>query len=463
MAWADPRDGVGLWWKLVNRNKRTIALDLKDAADRNVLLGLLDDADVLVENFRPGTLERLGLGPDVLLARRPSLVITRVTGFGQDGPYAHRAGFATIAEAMSGLAAISGFPDGQPLLPPIALTDEVTGLAAAFATLVALRSGVGQVVDVSLLESIFQLMGPLASLFAAHRGATAPTRRRACRTRCPVGTYRCSRRPLGRASRASADSVAATGACDLLGVGEDERFHTFAGRMAHRDELEALMRAWCATRTQAEVLAAFEAAEAAIGPVLDMADIAVRSALRGAPAPSSTVDGTPMQGLIAKLSATPGRLDWAGRPMDADGAEHARPRVGGVRCRRRVTLRPRARRPRPSNSSPSRPEAALLAERLELLERLLELTAAGAVELFELPLHRFEPLLHACRGSPLNLVHWVPNVPSSFRISSLVCSIMKLSNAWRITPRKANRVERRADHDLLAERVLDERRGRVRG
>jgi crotonobetainyl-CoA:carnitine CoA-transferase CaiB-like acyl-CoA transferase len=140
MAWRDPRDGGGLWWKLVNRNKRAIALDLKSDDDRDVLLHLVDRADVLVENFRPGTLERLGLGPDVLLARRPSLVITRVTGFGQDGPYARRPGFASIAESMSGFAALSGEPDGQPLLPAIALTDEVTGLVGAFATKVALRS-----------------------------------------------------------------------------------------------------------------------------------------------------------------------------------------------------------------------------------------------------------------------------------------------------------------------------------
>ena len=191
MAWRDPRDGAGLWWKLVNRNKWTIALDLKDAADRDVLLGLVDGADVLIENFRPGTLERLGLGPDVLLDRRPSLVVTRVSGFGQDGPYAGKAGFATIAEAMSGYAAISGVPDGQPLLPPIALTDEVTGLVAAFATMVALRSGVGQVVDVSLLESMFQIMGPLVSLYQV-TGAQQPRLGAGLPYTVPRGTYRCA-------------------------------------------------------------------------------------------------------------------------------------------------------------------------------------------------------------------------------------------------------------------------------
>jgi crotonobetainyl-CoA:carnitine CoA-transferase CaiB-like acyl-CoA transferase len=191
MAWRDPRDGEGLWWKLVNRNKRTIVLDVKDRTDVEVLLSLVDDAHVLVENSRPGTMERLGLGPDVLLARNPALVITRVSGFGQDGPYSSRAGFATIAEAMSGFAALNGEPEGQPLLPPIALTDEVTGLAAAFATMVALHSGVGQVVDANLLETMFHMMGPLASVYAV-RGEQQPRLGAGLPYTVPRGTYRCS-------------------------------------------------------------------------------------------------------------------------------------------------------------------------------------------------------------------------------------------------------------------------------
>jgi crotonobetainyl-CoA:carnitine CoA-transferase CaiB-like acyl-CoA transferase len=315
MAWRDPRDGEGLWWKLVNRNKRTIVLDVKDAADRDVLLRLVDDAHVLVENSRPGTMERLGLGPDMLLDRNPSLVMTRVSGFGQDGPYASRPGFATIAEAMSGLAALNGEPDGQPLLPPIALTDEVTGLAAAFATMVALHSGVGQVVDANLLETMFQMMGPLASLYAV-AGEQQPRLGAGLPYTVPRGTYRCSD---GRwvAVSTSSDSVAAR-VMEVLGVGDDERFVTFEGRTANRDELERVMADWCAVRTQDEVVDAFTAAEAAIGPVLDMADIAsdphyaAREAI-------TTVGDTPMQGLIARLSATPGDLRWPGRGLDADG------------------------------------------------------------------------------------------------------------------------------------------------
>ena len=327
MAWRDPRDHSGLWWKVVNRNKRTIALDLKDPTDRDVFLRLVDDAQVLVENFRPGTLERMGLGPDVLHERNASLVITRVTGFGQTGPYASRPGFATIAEVMSGLSAISGEPDGQPLLPPIALTDELTGLVAAFATMVALHSGTGQVVDVSLLESVFQIMGPLISLFLL-TGETQPRLGAGLPYTVPRGTYRCSDGEwVGLSS--SADSVAAR-VMAVLGVADDPRFATFDGRMQHRDELEAVMVAWCAARPQAEVLATFTAAEAAIGPVMDMADIAADPHYAAREAIAS-VGGTPMQGLIAKLSATPGALRWAGRALDADGDQIRRNGWGDVR------------------------------------------------------------------------------------------------------------------------------------
>ena len=317
MGWRDPADDVTLWWKLAGRGKRSVVVDLKSPPGLEHMLRLCDEADVLVENFRPGTLERLGLAPDLLLERNPRLVITRVTGFGQDGPYAARPGFATLAEAMSGFAAVNGEPEGAPLLPPIALTDEVTALAAAFATLVAVHSGVGQVVDVNLLESLFQLMGPLIS---AHHllGYAQPRLGSGIPYSVPRGTYRTAD---GRwvAISTSAESVA-TRVMVLLGVGDDPRFASFAGRVEHRDEVESLVTAWVADRTEAEVLAAFGAAEAAVAPVLTMRDIATdpHYSARGTVV---DVDGVPMQGLIARLSATPGRIRHVGRPLGADTAE----------------------------------------------------------------------------------------------------------------------------------------------
>ena len=215
---------------------------------------------------------------------------------------------------MSGFAAINGEPDGGPLLPPIALTDEVTGLVAAFATMVGVHSGVGQVVDVNLLESLFQLMGPL---IGAHRllGYEQPRMGSGIPYSVPRGTFQCADGKWVAVST-SAESVASR-VMTLVGL-DDPRFATSAGRVEHRDEVDRVVREWIAARSSDEVLAAFETAQAAIAPVMTMGDIdrdphyLARDAI-------VEVDGVPMQGLIAHLSKTPGRIRWAGRPLDADG------------------------------------------------------------------------------------------------------------------------------------------------
>ncbi len=246
MGWFPPEGGDSYMWKLLGRNKRAAVLDLKTDAGRDALLALADTADVLIENFRPGTLERLGLGPEVLCARNPRLVVLRVTGFGQDGPYSARPGFATMAEAMSGFAAINGEPDGPPLLPPIALTDEVTAIAGAFAVMVALRerdrSGLGQIVDVNLLESMLQMMSALPSA-AAHLGYEQPRLGSGIPYSVPRGTYRCADNRWVAIST-SAESVAQR-VLGLLGLAGDPRFDTFESRGEHREELDrAVPRSW---------------------------------------------------------------------------------------------------------------------------------------------------------------------------------------------------------------------------
>ena len=325
LGWKDPEDGQSFWWKVAGRNKRTITLDLKDPDDLATMLSLCDSADVLVENFRPGTLERLGLGPEVLLVLNPELVITRVTGFGQSGPYKDRPAFATQAEALSGFAAINGEPGGQPLLPPIALTDEVAGLVAAFATMVAVHSGVGQVVDVNLIESMLQMMGPLVPLFGV-LGQTQERLGAGIPYTVPRNTYRTSDDRWVAVS-SSAESVAQR-VLDLVGLGGDPRLSGFDGRVAHRGEIDDRLAAWMAERTQAEALAEFERVHAAAAPVYDMADIFAdpHYLARGS---IETVDGIPMAGLVAGLSATPGSLRWAGRSLDAD-ADEIRSELGGV-------------------------------------------------------------------------------------------------------------------------------------
>ena len=315
LGWKHPTDGDSLWWKILARNKSTIELDLKDPDDLAVMKSLCDSADVLVENFRPGTLERLGLDPTELIKRNPKLVVTRVTGFGQDGPYRDRPAFATQAEALSGFAAINGEPDGQPLLPPIALTDELAAIVAAFATMVAVHSGVGQVVDVSLMESMLQFMGPQVPLFGMlgekqeRLGAGIPYT-------VPRNTYR-SADGIWIAISSSAESVAQR-VMELIGLGGDPRVATFDDRVAHRVEIDQRLGEWIAARSAQEVLDEFERVHAAAAPVYDMGDIfddphfqARRSII--------DVDGVPMPDVVARLSATPGTIRHAGRGIDADG------------------------------------------------------------------------------------------------------------------------------------------------
>ena len=243
LGWALDDEDDSFFWKIIGRNKKCVAIDLKSEAGLKQMLQLIDSADVLIENFRPGTLERLGLGPEVLLERNPRLVVLRVTGFGQSGPYAGRPGFATVVEALTGYAALSGEPEGQPLLPPIAITDEISGLAGAFAVMTALwyarRTGRGQVVDVNLAETLLQLMGPLVPAFA-HLGYEQPRMGSSLPWTVPRGTYQCSDGQWVAIS-ASADSVAAR-LLSAIGLAGDKRFATFRDRMANQEVLEDYVR-----------------------------------------------------------------------------------------------------------------------------------------------------------------------------------------------------------------------------
>jgi len=331
LGWMPPDgDGDSYFWKLAGRNKRAVVLDLKTPAGIEAMLALIDDADLLVENLRPGKLEALGLAPEVLHQRNPRLVILRVTAFGQEGPYAQRPGFATLAEALSGYAAISGEAEGQPLLPPVAITDELTGTLGAFGAMAALwearRSGKGQVVDLSLVESVMHVMGPLPSAFA-HLGYEQPRLGSGIPYSVPRGTYRCSDGDWVALS-ASTDTVA-NRVLELIGAGGDERFATFAARFANRGALEDLMSGWIAGRPSAEVIRRFEEADAAIAPVYTMADLFADEHFRRRGL-FTTVDGVVMQAVSPRLSRTPGRVNFAGRPLGADTDEVLAELLGGA-------------------------------------------------------------------------------------------------------------------------------------
>jgi crotonobetainyl-CoA:carnitine CoA-transferase CaiB-like acyl-CoA transferase len=316
LGWPAGDGDDSVWWKLLARNKRCLVLDLASIAGRDHFLRLSDGAHVVVENLRAGSMEKLGLGPAELWVRNPKLVITRISGFGLDGPYARRPGFATLAEAMSGFAAGNGEPDGPPLPPPIALADEVTGLVAAFATMVALWSGVGQVVDANLLDSMLQVMGPLPSM-AAMFGYDQPRLGSGLPYTVPRGTFLAGD---GRwvAFSTSAEPVAAR-LMALIGLEGDPRFTTAAGRIANRAAVEEALQGWVGARSAEEVLAACERADVAAAPVLRMTELVADPHVLARQS-MVEVDGVVMPGPAARLSATPGQVHWAGpsRPVGRD-------------------------------------------------------------------------------------------------------------------------------------------------
>ena len=311
--WKD--DGQSLHWKTYGRNKRSVVMNLRDGATLEALRTLIRTADVLVENFRPGTLEKMGLAPDALLQLNPELIVVRISGFGQTGPYAHLPGFGTLVEAMSGFAARTGFPDREPVLPPLALADMISGMFGAQATTMALLArekgmAKGQVIDLSLLEPIFAVLGPEASI---HR-LTGKVKERVgsgSNTVSPRNIYRCRD---GRFVALSGSMQAVTMRIfDIIGHPEmktDPRFATNSERVRNRLLVDEAVGAWFAARDRDEGLAIMREAGATVGPVFDIADIASDRHFeeRGIVVEVEDADNgsLPMHNIVPRLSATPG-------------------------------------------------------------------------------------------------------------------------------------------------------------
>jgi crotonobetainyl-CoA:carnitine CoA-transferase CaiB-like acyl-CoA transferase len=320
------KNGVPLWWKVIGRNKRAITLNLGDPEGQELMAGLAKQADVLIENFRPGTLERWNLGPDLLHSFNPGLVIARVTGFGQFGPYSGRPGFGTIAEAMSGFAAMTGEPDGPPTLPPFGLADGITGLATVASIMFALQArrqtDRGQVIDMAIIEPILTILGPQPTWFD-QLGIIQERRGNRSVNNAPRNVYRTAE---GRwvAISTSAQNVAER-VLRLVGhpeVIDQPWFASGAERAKHADELDAMVGSWIAERPFDEVVAAFEEAQAAVAPIYDIRQIMADPQFR-ALGSITTVDDPElgpvmMQNVMFRLSETPGRIEWAGRRLGED-------------------------------------------------------------------------------------------------------------------------------------------------
>ncbi len=329
------KDGVGLWGKVVGRNKRGITLYLGSPEGQDVFRRLVADADVVIENFRPGTLERWGLGYPELSAINPRLVLVRVTGFGQIGPYAGRPGFGTLAEAMSGFAAITGEPDGPPTLPPFGLADGIAALAAAFATMTALRArettGRGQVVDLAIIEPILTLLGPQPTVWDALGQVQERTGNRSANN-APRNTY------LTKDGRWVAVSTSAQSIAErvmrLVGrpeLTEEPWFASGGERAKHADVLDEAVASWVARHDRDEVVRAFEEAQAAVAPIYDVRDVvadpqfqALGSLVRVA---DPELGSVLMQNVLFRLSETPG-ADHQRRPALGQHTEEVLAEIG---------------------------------------------------------------------------------------------------------------------------------------
>ena len=333
------KDGIPLWWTSLGRNKSTITLALNTAPGAEVLRQLIADTDVFIENFRPGTLEKWGLSPAVLHEINPRLVIARVTGFGQFGPYSSRPGFGTLAESMSGFASITGWPDGPPTLPPFGLADGVTALSTAQAIMTALyaRDGIngtgrGQVIDMAIIEPIVTMLGMQPMVYDQLGTIQQRTGNRSVNN-APRNTYKTADDKWVAIST-SAQSIAER-VMHLVGhpeVIEEPWFATGTSRAEHADELDAYVGDWIAARKADDVISAFEQAQAAVAPIYDIADVFEDPQYQALDTITSVEDPVlgpvRMQNVLYRLSETPGAIKWTGRAHGADTRDVLASRLG---------------------------------------------------------------------------------------------------------------------------------------
>ena len=321
------RDGTPLWWKEISRNKRTVGLSLSAPEGAALFLRLVATADVVVENFRPGTLERWGIGPEQLHEVNPGLVLARITGFGQTGPYAARAGFGTLAEAMSGFAHLTGQADGPPTLPAFGLADSICGIAASSAISMALlarerNGGLGQVLDLSLLEPIMAAVGPGPTAYQ-QLGTVGSRHGNRSTNNAPRNAYEtCDGHWVAVSTSAQAIAERVLRLVGHPEVIDEPWFASGHTRAEHADLLDAYVGGWIAARTRTEVVDAFTAAGAAIAPVYTARDLVedphVRESAMLTEVPDDDLGPVLQHNVMWRMSRTPGRIRFAGRDLGAD-------------------------------------------------------------------------------------------------------------------------------------------------
>jgi len=326
--WRLLHDGTSVWWQVQSRNKKSVVLDLREAADRDIVRALIAEADVLVENFKPGVMEAWGLGYDALAERNPGLVMLRISGYGQTGPYRDRPGFGVVAEAMGGLRHLSGEPGRIPVRVGVSIGDTLASLHGAIGILMALHhrhaSGRGQVIDVALYEAVFNCMESLLPEYSAF-GAVREPAGSALPGIAPSNAYACSDGQVLIAGNGDSIFKRLMQAIGREDLGSDPALGGNAGRVARVGEIDGAIGAWTATRSVADVLAALTAANVPAGRIYTAKDIAEdpHYRARGMIESVTTADGLTLEvpGIVPKLSLTPGAITRRAPTLGEDTVE----------------------------------------------------------------------------------------------------------------------------------------------
>jgi crotonobetainyl-CoA:carnitine CoA-transferase CaiB-like acyl-CoA transferase len=326
--WRVLRDGTSLWWRSLGRNKKSVTLNLRTDEGRDLARRLAVRCDVLIENFRPGTLEKWNMAPARLRQDNPDLIVARISGFGQTGPYASRPGFASVCEGIGGLRYINGFPGQPPVRPNLSMGDSLAGLHAIIGILMALvnrlRSGGGQTVDVAIYESVFNMLESVvpeydgAGIIRQPSGSTLTGI-------APTNTYLCADGKYviigGNGDSIFRRLMTAAARPDLA---EDPRLSDNAGRVRHQDELDGAISEWTGSLSADEVLARLESAQVPCGPIYNVADMMSDPHFQARGLfEEADIDGEALKipALMPKLDATPGRTAWPGPALGAHSHE----------------------------------------------------------------------------------------------------------------------------------------------
>ena len=326
--WREMRDGTSLWWRSLARNKKSVTIDLKSAQGVELVRQLIDGADVVIENFRPGVVESWGLGPEDFRQSNPGLVYARISGYGQDGPYAARPGFASVCEGMSGFRYVNGHPGEAPVRPNLSIGDTISGIHAALGITMALlekqSSGEGQVVDISLVESMFNLMEAVVPEFDGNGTVREPSGSTVTGI-VPTNTYRC-RDAKYIVIGGNGDSIfqRLMIAADQRQMAEDPRLASNQGRVEHEVEIDKLLAAWCTTHDSTELLEKLDKARVPAGPIYNVEDM-LNDPHFNARGLFETVeiDGKPLKipALVPRMSRTPGCTRWPGGDLGSANQE----------------------------------------------------------------------------------------------------------------------------------------------